>query len=414
VANSKIKMKKKYRYYTEHKKFFEDRLTIFKKPISKNWYARIWIDGKGRELSSRTRNFNKAKSFFFDWYRDKLYRLKNDLPVHNLQFNKLFKKYIEFRLENKKTAYTKNIEISFNAIFKKFFHNKKINSISKKVIIDFISYRVKKFRKDNKKQISRFTVLQDLMMISGFMNWCFDNKHIEKRIHISKKWIDDVIGIKRKDTERTYFTIKEYDRLLSVSRKRINETEHPRIKFRREFLHQFIIFLVHSGLRTGEAYNLKWEDVEFIDEGIRSHNKKHLVLNVSGKTGAREVITYFGSYFALKKILTIKEKRKQKIAGKSKIFNQKFRKGLNNLLQETGLKTTKFGDKQLTRDSKSFRSTYISWGVIRGENIKALALNCGTSPKVIQDFYTKYIDIQNFKKQLSEISNVEKLHQNGY
>ena len=139
-----------------------------------------------------------------------------------------------------------------------------------------------------------------------------------------------------------------------------------------------------------------------------------MILNVSGKTGAREVITLFGSYFALKKIITIKEKRKQKIAGKSKIFNQKFRKGLNNLLQETGLKTTKFGDKQLTRDSKSFRSTYIPWGVIRGENIKALALNCGTSPKVIQDFYTKYIDIQNFKKQLSEISNVEKLHQNGY
>ena len=401
-------------YYIEQHKFFDDRLTIFKKKVSQNWYGRVWIDGRGKEKSSKTRNFKTAKSILQEWYRDLQHSFKRKEPIHDIQFNKLFKEYITERKNNKKGAYTKNIEITFGAVIKTFFHNRKINSISKKTILEFIRYRIEKFRKDRKREISIHTIIQDIMMISGFMTWVYESNYRLKRLQVSKKWIDEVMGKKSKDTLRTYFTIDEYDRLLKVSRKRINETEHPRIKFRREFLHQFIIFMVHSGLRTGECYNLCFEDAKFVDEGIRRSNKKHLILNVSGKTGAREVVTLFGSYFALKKIITIKEKRKQKIAGKSKIFNQKFRKGLNNLLKETGLKTTKFGDKHLTRDSKSFRSTYISWGVIRGENIKALALNCGTSPKVIQDFYTKYIDIQNFKKQLSEISNVDKLHQNGY
>tara|TARA_Y100000310_G_C20690551_1_gene821916 strand:- start:2554 stop:3789 length:1236 start_codon:yes stop_codon:yes gene_type:complete len=409
-------IKKKYKYYQEHHKFFEDKLTIFKKSVSQNWYGRVWIDGKGKELSSKTRNFKKAKTILCDWYRELTYKLKNEMPVHDLQFNKLFKQYIQFRKENKKTQYSKNIEITFNAIFRSYFHNKKINSINKKIMIGFISNRVKKFKKDNKKQISRFTILQDLMMISGFLNWTYDNKHKETRLHISKKWIDEVIGIKGKDTTRTYFSIDEYDKLLKTSRRRINATTHSLQKFRREYLHQFIIFMVHSGLRTGEAYNMKWKDVKFIDKGIRLDRKKHCVLNVSGKTAGRTVYTFFGSYFALKKIIQLKN-IKHPLASteaNSRVFNAKFRKGLDSLLIAAKLKKSQFGDKELTRDSKSFRSTYISWSIIRGESIKGISLNCGTSAKVIQDFYTKYVEVKNFKKQLTEVSNVDRLHLNGH
>ena len=66
-------------YYKEQKKFFEDKLTIFKKSASQNWYGRCWIDGKGKELSSRTQNFTKAKSLLMEWYRGLQYKLKNEL-----------------------------------------------------------------------------------------------------------------------------------------------------------------------------------------------------------------------------------------------------------------------------------------------------------------------------------------------
>ena len=77
-------------YYLKSKKYFDDRLTIFKKATSSNWYGRIWIDGKGKEISSRLRNFNEAKAFIFSWYQEQQYKKKNKLPVHDILFNKLF------------------------------------------------------------------------------------------------------------------------------------------------------------------------------------------------------------------------------------------------------------------------------------------------------------------------------------
>ena len=401
-------------YYKEQKKFFEDKLTIFKKSASQNWYGRCWIDGKGKELSSRTQNFTKAKSLLMEWYRGLQYKLKNELPVHDLLFNKLFKQYLAFRQDNKKSEYTTNISITFKSSLKSFFHNRKINSINKKTILEFINWRVKDFKKKNKKEISYFTLVNDLMKISGFMNWCFENNHREKRISVSKKWIAEVVGIKNKDTSRTYFTVKEYEKLLSVSRKRIKSiigNNHSLTKFRREYLHQFIVFMVHSGIRTGEAYSLEFKDIKLVKH--KQSNKCYCELEVVGKRGRRTVITKFGSYFAVIKIKELLKNNKT-VTGVAvgALFQQKFRRGLNDLLDASNLKSVTEGGKETYRDSKSFRSTYISLAIIRGESIKSIELNCGTSSGVIQKFYTKHITNKVFKKQLSEISNVKALRMN--
>ena len=92
-------------YYLNAKKFFDDRLTIFQKTGSKNWYGRIYIDGKSKEISSKTRNFKTAKTTLFKWYHSLQYAQSHNLIIHDIQFNKLFKKYIEYRKENKSGRY---------------------------------------------------------------------------------------------------------------------------------------------------------------------------------------------------------------------------------------------------------------------------------------------------------------------
>lgn len=405
-------------YYIESHKFFEDKLTIFKKSnrgksSSKNWYGRTYIQGASIELSSRTRNLKNAKTVLFDWYRGLQYKEQNDLAVHDILFNKLFSRYIEDRKINKKGAYTKNIETTFEGILKPFFYNRKINSIAKKTIVEFIKNRREKFRKKHKKEISRFTIQQDLHILSGFMNWCFENQYRNKSISVSRRWIDEVVGTKiGKQTRRTMFKIEEYKKLLKVSRNRIKASHNSVVRFRREYLHQFIIFMVHSGLRTGEAYNLKWEQVKF-----NTHKIKHKCFcdlkDVSGKSGIRDVITFFGSYFALKKIQQLNEIYNRPFSDRDKIFTHGFTRGLRTLLLDANLKTEKFGNRTLTRDSKSFRSTYISWSLIRGETAEVISRNCGTSPAVIKNFYSQYIEIKSFRKQLSEITNYKSLYQNG-
>ena len=400
-------------YYLESHKFFEDRLTIFLRRGSRNYYGRIFIDGKPLQKTSKTRNLKNAKTILFDWYRGLQYKERNNLAIHDIQFNKLFKKYIEDRKINKKGAYTKNIETTFEGIFKPFFYNRKINSISKRTIVEFIKNRREKFRKKHKKEISRFTIQQDLHILSGFMNWCFENQYRNKSMSVSRRWIDEVVGTKvGKQTRRTMFKIEEYKKLLQVSRKRIKASHNSVVHYRREYLHQFIIFMVHSGLRTGEAMGLRWNQVTFNRKKDR-HKCFCDLKGVTGKSGTRDVITFFGSYFALQKIQQLKERYERPYRDQDKIFTHGFTRGLRTLLLDANLKTEKWGDKILTRDSKSFRSTYISWSLIRGESAEVISRNCGTSPAVIKNFYSKYIEIKSFRKQLSEITNYKSLYQNG-
>jgi len=138
-------------YYLNAKKFFDDRLTIFQKKVSKNWYGRIYIDGNSKKISRKTRNFKIAKTALFKWYHSLQHAQSHNLIIHDFQFNKLFKKYIEYRKEN---------------------------------------------------------------------------NHRSKRLRVSTKWIKEVSTEKDRDTRRTFFRIKDYDKLLSFSRGRIKETEN--------------------------------------------------------------------------------------------------------------------------------------------------------------------------------------------
>ena len=401
-------------YYTEQHKFFEDRLNIVKKVSSKYWIGRTYIAGKSTEKSSKTKNFSKAKSLLFKWYRDMEYKKDNNIIIHDLQFNKLFKKYINERLLNKNTSFTKNINITFNAFFKEYFHNRKINTIGKKTILEYIKWRIAHFKKQRKKVIAKATLEQDVHMLSGFFTWVYDEEYRTKQLRLSKRWISEVKSdVKNTVTTRTFFSIQEYNKLLKNSRRRVKESyeiyNNKRYYFDREYLHQFIIFSTHAGTRVGETLALKWKDVKFNKH--KQKNKCNLDLQVTGKTGSRKVITYFGSYYALEKVKELFKKYDIQISREDRIFNRNFKKALNYLLNDCNLKTIEVGGNTLRRDAKSFRSTYISWSLMRGLKHEVIARNCGTSVGVIQKFYSKYIPTDKYRKQLTEIDNYKNLYQ---
>ena len=191
-------------YYLEQQKYFDDRLCIFKKKSSQFWIGRTYIDGKSTEKSSKTRNFANAKTLLFKWYQDLDYKKNNNILIHDLQTNKLFKKYINERLVNKNTSFTKNINITFNAFFKEYFHNRKINTIAKKTILEYLKWRISKFKKERKKVIAKSTLEQDIHMLSGFFNWTYEEEYRTKQLRLSKRWISEVKSdVKNIGTTRT-------------------------------------------------------------------------------------------------------------------------------------------------------------------------------------------------------------------
>ena len=205
-------------YYLEQHKFFDDRLNIVKKISSKFWIGRTYIDGKSTEKSSKTLDLAKAKKILFKWYQEMEYKRDEGIIIHDIQFNKLFKKYIDERSVNKDTSFTKNINITFNAFFKEFFHNRKINTIVKKTILEYVKWRIEKFRKLRKKVITKSTLDQDCAMLGGFFTWCYENEYKSKQLRVSKRWIKEIKSdVKDEGTSRTYCTIEGYNKLLKNS-----------------------------------------------------------------------------------------------------------------------------------------------------------------------------------------------------
>ena len=77
---------------------------------------------------------------------------------------------------------------------------------------------------------------------------------------------------------------------LAHTRKRIKTAKDNRTRRSRELLRYYVLVLANSGLRPGEANNLKLRDVHsFTDEKGRSNYR----LFVRGKTGERDAIVRF-------------------------------------------------------------------------------------------------------------------------
>ena len=161
--------------------------------------------------------------------------------------------------------------------------------------------------------------------------------------------------------------------------------------------------MVGSGLRVDECLNLHFEDVELVDRQkskqamlneIRLDDNSRYYLKIwvrKSKTSERYCKSVSSSYFAYKRLITLyKTTGLGQLKGRVWGVNS-FREGLNSLLDEANLKTRQVGENTITRDSQSFRKTYMCMMINRKVPHQRIAQNCGTSTAMIDKFYAVYL-----------------------
>ena len=87
---------------------------------------------------------------------------------------------------------------------------------------------------------------------------------------------------------RPAFTLREYSVLYKdIRRWMYEEKDNPKWLYTRELLRDYVLVLANSGMRVGEANNLRVGDLErFTDE----RGRENYAFNVRGKTGKRYII----------------------------------------------------------------------------------------------------------------------------
>ena len=368
---------------------------------SDKFVGRTYIQGKQTIKSSGTNNLKQAKVILGNWFDELNFKKKHNIQIHTNSVKDLWQKFLtDIGKSTDREARTKTwYKERWNYISKcKDFMNLKANTFDENDgQKNYLIWRIAR-AKSQSKVLRTATLEGDLNAIQGFTTWCFTNKIRKAKLVNIKKILSK--KMRRQRTSRVGLDKEQYNHLLAISRNRFKSGRTLRIRFERERLHHFIIFMVGTGLRVDECLNLHFEDITLVD---RQQSKKNLQSEIKldgdsryyckievrrSKTKERECKSVSSAYYAMTRLINL-----YKTTGlgqiKGKVWGvQSFREGLNALLNDANLKKIKRGDETLTVDSKSFRNMFIQFMLDKNINSTAIAKNCGTSTLMIDKFYT--------------------------
>jgi integrase len=366
-------------------KFRDGRLSVYKQSTTKNWYARFYTEGSYKVRSTGETNFNTAKQVAEDWYDELRFNQKQGKKVHGLRIRDVLDEFDEYQLTQVKSGdlrkgQYKDYKDKINGKMGEYFNSYVIHEIELKDLVNFKTFRI------NKDDVSSSTVQHDFVSLNQILKYCKTQKYITELPELPKKTVKEK---KEKYNPRSWFNEKEWTVLKKTSLTRRKEGRSWRIREDREQLHDFMIWMVNTGMRVQETLRLR-----FCDITIKKKEKGKLfpfetVIEVDGKTGDRITRGLIGSVRAFERIC----KRYPDHKPKDFLFPKKHTDGLNALLKSCDLKIDKKGKE---RNAKSFRSTYIMKRLIARQPIKEIEVNCGTSADVIRKYYAKSISTTMF------------------
>ncbi len=395
---------------------------------SKFYVGRTYIQGKSTIKSSGTANKKQAVKILEKWFEKLQFQKDEGIQIHTKTFAECLKQF-EVSLDDdiSRTSVTiKGIRQKVNTMKQcKGLMKLDINKVSiESVKNTFLKWRIER-EKLKKKTLRGATLKGDLIAISGVLNWCY--KRGLRKTKMEGLSVDLLSArLRHQRTQRTQFSMEEYQKLLRVSKSRINKSRGTRVRFDRERLHQFCIFMVGSGLRVDEALSLEWEDIRCIDrEKVINRQATETVVSAYGKDFLSQLERYYltinvgksktaphtaygtgSAYFAYQNLIKLYSsypKFNCKV-GEGTIFKlHSFRMGLNALLDEADLKFEKLGDSRVKRDSKSFRHTFIQFLLNKGMGSTAIAKMCGTSTEMIDKFYTSNMALDTMMDTFNKV-----------
>lgn len=164
------------------------------------------------------------------------------------------------------------------------------------------------------------------------------------------------------------------------------ECENPRHLHTRQLLRDYVLILANSGLRVGEANNLKRRDIDpFKDD----HGRRNYRMIVRGKTGERDVIPRAITTKYIERLLARRPNIKADdwllaMSDGSQVIT--LIDQLNVVLKLAGIERNSFGDKYTLY---SLRHFYATQALNNNLPIYAVARNMGTSVKIIETYYGK-------------------------
>jgi len=183
-----------------------------------------------------------------------------------------------------------------------------------------------------------------------------------------------------KISHRAWFSPAEYRQLYEATRARARHPPRERWRAECERLHDYVLFMVNTGLRPDECARLQYRDVTIAE---LAEGERILEIEVRGKRGTGYCKSMPGAVRPFERM-----RDRGPVEPPDPVFGKTPRELLNRVLAELGLKTDREGRP---RTAYSLRHTYICLRLMEGADIYQVAKNCRTSVEMIEKYYAAHL-----------------------
>jgi len=392
-----------------------DRLHVYRRDGSPFWQCATYLAGRNHRSSTKERDLERAKKIASDWYLNLQVKSRTGELVQGPTFKDaaaIFEAEYGILTEGERSPkYVDGMSLKLKAHLLPFFGDKALSTITPQTVQDYRVHRMtSRTRKRTHMEGAKKVVTEEVVRPSRstLHGEIITLRHVLRTAQ-RKEWIKYLPDMSApykssgKVSHRAWFTPEEYIQLYTATRERAADPPKPRWTWECEQLHDFVLFMVNTGLRPDEAGNLQFRDVEIVKD--ESTNEVILEISVRGKRGVGYCKSMPGAVEPFRRLEARKRlpQRPYKdswggteettmLLVKPKptdlVFPDLREHHLNAVLDEEGLK---FDRQGLRRSAYSLRHTYICLRLMEGADIYQIAKNCRTSVEMIEKFYAAHL-----------------------
>ena len=367
---------------TERHAYFDGKIQLYRRPESRHWHCSASIGGKQQRSTTKEENLTRAKEAAWDWYLT----LSGKYAAGTLQTGMSFKKAAELFLAEyesitqgeRSPSYVEKQEMNVRVHLMPFFGSMTVNEINGGTVQQYRAHRQtsRKDKKGEPKRPSRSSLHHETITLRHILRTA--NRH-GALSHIPE--ISAPYKTSGKITRRAWFSPEEYKQLYKATAERAKKPLKERWRSACEDLHDYVLFMVNSGLRPDEAKLFEVRDVEIVADGPNDERILHIA--VRGKRGVGHCKTMPGAVLPFQRMV-----KRHSLKATDRVFPKIQRELLNTVLREIDLKHDREGKP---RSAYSLRHTYICFRLTEGADIYQVAKNCRTSVEMIEKFYASHI-----------------------
>lgn len=361
---------------------------LYKRDNSRFWQCYARVGQVTHRTSTKQEGLAQATDFAEDWYLE----LRGKNRVGDIKSGKLFKyaadrfmaEYAVLNEGQRSPVYIENHRRRLRLYLIPFFGKYSVNEITPGLVQDYRIHRVE-FDRHGEPRVkgtangirpSRSTIHQEIVCLRQVLKYANRQGWLTYLPDISAPYkASGKIG------HRAWFSPEDYKRFYQATRERAKNPLNERWRSECENLHDFVLFMVNTGLRPDEATRLEFRDVAVVTDDATG--ERILEIEVRGKRGVGYCKSMPGAVFPFQRL----QKRNGGTAT-DRLFPKIQRELINTILDELGMKLDRDGNR---RTAYSLRHTYICLRLMEGADIYQIAKNCRTSVEMIEKFYASHL-----------------------